>query len=102
MKYTPMKAEYDFSKAKRGALIPAKGKTRITIYLDDAVLDEFRTRAEQAGCGYQTLINDALKAFLAGGESAPVTEAILRRVIREEIAEYEPTKPAGGRTAKRR
>jgi uncharacterized protein (DUF4415 family) len=59
-----MRAEYDFSKGKRGALIPSKGKTRITIYIDDAVLDEFRARAERAGTGHQTLMNEALKAFL--------------------------------------
>lgn len=79
-----MKAEYDFSKAKRGALVQTKGKTRITIYVDNAVLDEFRSRAEKAGGGYQTLMNDALKAYLAGTAS-PLTESVLRRVIREEL-----------------
>jgi uncharacterized protein (DUF4415 family) len=59
-----MRTEYDFSKGKRGALIPPKSKTRITIYIDDTVLDEFRARAERTGTGYQTMINDALKAFL--------------------------------------
>ena len=44
--------------------MPTKGKTRITIYIDDAVLDEFRARAERAGTGYQTMMNEALKAFL--------------------------------------
>ncbi len=81
-----MRAEYDFSKGKRGALIPPKGKTRITIYIDNAVLDEFRARAERAGTGYQTMMNEALKAFLARGEQ-PVTEAVLRQVIREELPE---------------
>ena len=80
-----MKAEYDFSKAKRGALIPSKGKTRITIFIDDAVLDEFRSRAEKAGSGYQTIMNDALKAHILETDSQPVTEAMLRRVIREEM-----------------
>ena len=59
-----MRAEYDFSKGKRGALVPSKGKTRITIYIDDAVLDEFRARALRAGTGYQTMMNEVLKAFL--------------------------------------
>jgi uncharacterized protein (DUF4415 family) len=59
-----MRKEYDFSKGKRGAIIPAKGKTRITMYLDDEVLDEFRERAETAGVGYQTLINEALKKYI--------------------------------------
>jgi uncharacterized protein (DUF4415 family) len=59
-----MRKEYDFSKGKRGAIIPAKGKTRITMYLDDEVLDEFRERAETTGVGYQTLINEALKKYI--------------------------------------
>ena len=79
-----MRPEYDFSKGKRGAVIPAPGKTRITIHIDNAVLDEFRARAERAGTGYQTLMNEALKASL-GGSEPPVTEAVLRQVIREEL-----------------
>ncbi len=79
-----MKAEYDFSKAKRGALIPATGKTRITIYIDNGVLEEFRARAAKAGTGYQTMMNEALKAYLSRTEP-PVTETVLRRVIREEF-----------------
>ena len=61
-----MKAEYDFSKAKRGALVPASpGKTRITIRLDNELIDWFRSRVNEAGGGnYQTLINDALKAYV--------------------------------------
>jgi len=46
-----MKADYDITKAKRGAVLPATGKTRITIYLDDATLETFRLRAEQEGKG---------------------------------------------------
>jgi len=98
-----MKAEYDFTKGKRGALIPATGKTRITIYIDDTVLDTFRSRAEQAGVGYQTLMNEALKAHLAANADKPVTEAVLRKVIREEIVEHDSPSPGpGGRGAKRR
>jgi len=78
-----MKAEYDFSKAKRGAVVPQAGKTRITIYLDDSVIEEFRARAESAGKGYQTMINDALKEYLAKGSDT--LEETLRKVIREEI-----------------
>lgn len=59
-----MKAEYDFSKGKRGALIPSKGKTRITIYVDNEILEEFRSKAEEAGTGYQTIMNNALKEYL--------------------------------------
>ncbi len=79
-----MRAEDDFSKGKRGALIAQTGKTRITIYIDNAVLDEFRARAERTGTGYQTMMNEALKAFL-GESEPPVTEAVLRQVIREEL-----------------
>jgi hypothetical protein len=81
-----MRAEYDFSKGKRGALIPAKAKTRITIYIDDAVLNEFRSRAERIGTGYQTMMNEALRAFLEKNEQ-PVTAAVLRKIIREELPE---------------
>lgn len=79
-----MKANYDMSQAKRGAVLPATGKTRITIYLDDAVLEAFRQRAEREGKGYQTLINEALAASLAGN-NAPVTIDTLRQVLREEL-----------------
>ena len=82
-----MKAEYDFSKGKRGALLPSKGKSRITIYIDTAALDEFRARAEKSGTGYQTMMNEALKTYLAGGRREAVTESVLRRVIREELPE---------------
>jgi uncharacterized protein (DUF4415 family) len=78
-----MKAEYDFSKAKRGAVVPQTGKTRITIYLDDAILDEFRNRADAAGKGYQTMINNALREYLSKGSGD--LEETLRKVIREEM-----------------
>ena len=79
-----MKKEYDFSKGKRGAVVPQKGKTRITIYIDNDILEEFRARAEQARCGYQTMINQALREYLAGVEK-PVGESVLRKVLREEL-----------------
>jgi uncharacterized protein (DUF4415 family) len=79
-----MKKEYDFGKGKRGSVIAAKGKTRITIYLDDDILEDFRDRADAAGRGYQTMINDALRAYL-GKATSPVDEEALRRVIREEL-----------------
>lgn len=79
-----MKANYDMSKAKRGAVLPASGKTRITIYIDDAILEAFRLRAEKEGKGYQTLINEALSASL-GQNNAPVTIGTLRKVLREEL-----------------
>ena len=48
-----MKQEYDFSHGKRGAVVPQKGKTRITMYVDNDVLDAFRSFSEEAGTGYQ-------------------------------------------------
>ena len=78
-----MKAEYDFSKAKRGDLVPASpGKTRITIRLDNELIDWFRSRVNEAGGGnYQTLINDALKAYV----TQQALESTLRKLIREEL-----------------
>jgi metal-responsive CopG/Arc/MetJ family transcriptional regulator len=78
-----MKAEYDFSNATRGAVVPQTGKTRITMYLDDAILEEFRERADVAGKGYQTMINDALREYLA--KDPADLEETLRKVIREEM-----------------
>ena len=82
-----MKAEYDFSKGKRGAVLPLKGKTRISIFIDNAVLDAFRARAEKEGTGYQTMMNEALRQYVSDAEP-PLTEAILRHVLRQEIPEY--------------
>jgi uncharacterized protein (DUF4415 family) len=79
-----MKREYDFSKAKRGAVIPQTGKTRITIYIDDDVLEDFRKRADSTGRGYQTMINEALREYL-GKSSQPLDEKTLRRLLREEL-----------------
>jgi uncharacterized protein (DUF4415 family) len=79
-----MKREYDFSKGKRGAVIPQTGKTRITIYIDDDVLEDFRRRADSAGRGYQTMINEALREYL-GKSSQPLDEKTLRRLLREEL-----------------
>jgi uncharacterized protein (DUF4415 family) len=79
-----MKNEYDFSKAKRGAVISPKGKTRITIYIDDDILGEFRDRAEEAGSGYQTMMNEALREYL-GKAKTSIDEKSLRRILREEL-----------------
>lgn len=78
-----MKEEYDFSKGKRGPVIPNNGKTRITMWLDDDVLEAFRDRSDAEGIGYQTLINQTLRVFLDSGK--PVDEKTLRQVIREEL-----------------
>lgn len=79
-----MKKEYDFSKARRGAVIPQPGKTRITIYLDNDLLEKFRDRADAAGRGYQTMINEALREYL-GRSAEPVDAATIRRIVREEL-----------------
>jgi BrnA antitoxin of type II toxin-antitoxin system len=80
-----MKKDYDFREARRGAVVVTPpGKSRITIRLDDAVLEWFRDQVEQAGGGnYQTLINGALREHIERRHEP--LEATLRRVIREEI-----------------
>lgn len=80
-----MKKAYDFSKGKRGSVISAAGKTRITIYLDDAIVNRFKAESEKTGKGYQTLINDALKSYLAAAEK-PLTADMVRRILREELS----------------
>lgn len=85
-----MRKEYDFSKGRRGAAMPSPGKTRITIMLDDDILEHFRSRAEAAGMGYQTMINAVLREAIerAKGKATgdkPVTAAALRKILREEL-----------------
>lgn len=83
-----MRNEYDFGKGKRGAVVghPA-GKKRITIRIDDDVLQWFRDRVHEAGGGnYQTLINFALREYVTSKERP--FEATLRRVIREDLSRY--------------
>ena len=80
-----MKKVYDFSKAKRGAVIPATGKTRITIYLDDEIVQRFKAKSEKTGKGYQTLINEALSIQLGLKEEA-LTPEVVRKIVREELA----------------
>jgi uncharacterized protein (DUF4415 family) len=82
-----MKPEYDFKKAKRGAVVPIpKGKTRITIRIDDDVLNWFRDQVDQAGGGnYQSLMNEALRQYIR--DAREPLEETLRRVIREELSQ---------------
>jgi uncharacterized protein (DUF4415 family) len=81
-----MKREYDFRKGGRGPVVPVpSGKTRITIRLDDDVLTWFREQVHaSSGGNYQTLINLALRDFIA--EKREPLEKTLRRVLREELA----------------
>ena len=80
-----MKKQYDFSKGKRGAIEPTPaGKTRITIRLDDDIIQWFRDQVTQVGGGnYQTLINNALQQYIRQ-KKEPLEETV-RRVIREEL-----------------
>lgn len=83
-----MKKHYDFSKGKRGPILPIPpGKTRITIRIDDEVLDWFRDKVDEAGGGsYQTMMNDALREYIRRSEDS--VEEKLRHVVREELARY--------------
>ena len=65
-------------------MVLQKGKTRISIYIDNEVLEEFRTRADESGKGYQTMMNDALREYL-GKSSHAVDETTLGRILREEL-----------------
>jgi uncharacterized protein (DUF4415 family) len=82
-----MKKEYDFSRGKRGVVVPPAGKTRITIYLDDIVVRHFKAVSERTGKGYQTLINEALRAHL-DVEEQPLTADVVRRILREELSHH--------------
>ena len=85
-----MKPEYDFSKGTRGAIDPLPaGKSRITIRLDNEVLDWFRDYVEEAGGGnYQSLINQVLVDYVRDRQNREPLEMLLRRVLREELAAY--------------
>jgi uncharacterized protein (DUF4415 family) len=91
--------DIDFSKGKRGAVIvPTPGKTKISIRLDTAVLDYFRAVVEAAGGGnYQSLINDALVAYI----HQQSVLAAMRRVVREELAHAAGTREPSKRGRRR-
>ncbi|MGO9061772.1 MAG: BrnA antitoxin family protein [Candidatus Binataceae bacterium] len=78
-----MKRQYDFSKARRGPVVPpTPGKTSITIRLDNDVIEHFQDLVDRAGGGnYQTLINDALREYIRGGR----LEKIVRQAVREAL-----------------
>jgi len=79
-----MKAEYDFAKGRRGQAVPTKGKSRITIYIDDRILAAFKAESARTGTGYQTLINEALAQHVGTAER-PMTAEQVRRIVREEL-----------------
>jgi Arc/MetJ family transcription regulator len=96
-----MRSEYDFSKARRGPVVVVpKGKTRITIRLDDDLLEWFKRRVTAAGGGnYQTMINEALHHFVTSRDQS--MEVLLRRVVREELRRMRGPKRARGTAEKR-
>ena len=80
-----MKKGYNFSGGKRGPVVPVPpGKARVSILIDDDVLEWFRSQVHEMGGGnYQTLINSALREHIQ--ERKESLEDTLRRVIREEM-----------------
>jgi hypothetical protein len=96
-----MKKTYDFRQAKRGAVIPpATGKTRITIRIDEDVLEWFRKQVHAAGGGsYQAMMNRALREHMER-EEEPL-EDTLRRVL-SEMLPGSPPKPRRIKAAKKK
>lgn len=88
-----MKDEYDFSDAKRGAVASSKGKTRITIMLDDVVIEAARALAESEGYGYQTAINNTLRRALLTDQgvtaASGVTGHLKQRITPSELKALE-------------
>jgi uncharacterized protein (DUF4415 family) len=78
-----MKREHDFRKARRGPIVASTpGKTRITIRLDNDIVEHFLAIVDRAGGGnYQTLINDALREYIRGSR----LETIVRQAVRKEV-----------------
>lgn len=72
---------------KRGDLLRHLRAHGCELFIDNAVLDAFRTRAEKAGTGYQTMMNETLRHYLAEADQ-PITEKVLRQVLRQEMPEY--------------
>ena len=83
-----MKEATDFSAAKRGAVADSKGKTRVTIYLDDTIIEAYKARSEKSGRGYQTLINEALRESLSFEKAVltPEQSAELARRVADDDA----------------
>jgi len=77
-----MKKEYNFENGRRGTVAKQSGKTRITIFLDNDIISDFRRRAENQGTGYQSEINSVLRSYL-DKNNHPVTKQELYEVLRE-------------------
>ena len=84
---TGKEPEYDFSQGRGGPVAASPpGKARITIRLDQDILEWFKNKVHEAGGGnYQTLINQALREYIQHRDGLLVET--LRRVIKEELAE---------------
>jgi uncharacterized protein (DUF4415 family) len=90
-----MKAEYDFSKAKRATEVPHlnqlredASKTRITMYVDSDILSEFKAKASSDGIGYQTEINRVLRQYIKDIKAGGLTlEEMIRKAVREEVTQ---------------
>ena len=85
--------DVDFSRGKRGAVVkPEPGKTKISIRLDNTLLDYFRDVVDKAGGGnYQTLINDALLEYVHRHSTLDA----VRQVVREELLPYQSARKSG-------
>jgi uncharacterized protein (DUF4415 family) len=79
-----MKRKCDFKNAKRESVVAQKGKTRITIFINTDVLEEFRSPADRGVYRYQTMINEALRFYL-GKAPKPVDDTVLRQVLCEDL-----------------
>ena len=84
-----MRKDYDFSNARRGPVARSKGKSRITIFIDDDVLEAYRKKGDDLGRGYQTLINEALRRSL-DDRATPIDARTIRRIVREELKKAGP------------
>jgi uncharacterized protein (DUF4415 family) len=91
--------DIDFTEAKRGPVVPPEpGKTKISIRLDNRVLDHFRGIVEKAGGGnYQTLINDALVDYIKQQSMLEVVRQAVREELESAVEHAEQTKHSSGR-----
>jgi uncharacterized protein (DUF4415 family) len=94
-----MRDEYDFSDATRGPILPpTAGKTKITIRLDNDILEWFRAQVHREGGGnYQTLINRALREAICRARfeaPSPVHARNLTGVVASGTPVHETAPPS--------
>lgn len=94
-----MRKKYDFSRGRRGPLVAAtRGKTRITIRIDDDLLEWFRQQVDDAGGGnYQTMMNEALRSYMQTKQEP--LEVVVRRVVQDELRKGKSKRSAKSRRA---